>query len=191
MEDSTMSKNHLKMLPGCIFLFMAMGCAIRAPEVHVTGEKTALEREVIGTYHEMEEDTWMIASTRSTKGEGDVKISPEKKKVFEALREQKFNKDDIDEFKKKGYIGEDNQGLIQIRPSTGLESDSEMMNLVQVIVQEENRDRQIIMERVIELNQSLKKSSRQEIFGIFARMNQENSPKSTWIQDTDGNWIKK
>ena len=75
-----MSKNHLKMLPVCIFLFMAMGCAIRAPEVHVTGEKTALEREVIGTYHEMEEDTWMIASTRSTKGEGDVKISPEKKR---------------------------------------------------------------------------------------------------------------
>jgi hypothetical protein len=180
-----------KILGGCIFFSLVTACAIRAPEVRVTGEKTALEREVVGTYHEMEEDTWMIASTRSTKGEGEVKISPEKKKVYEALREQKFNKDDIEEFKKKGFIGEDNQGLIQIRPSAELESDSEIMELVQAIIQEENRDRETIMERVIELNESLKKSNRQEIYGIFSRMNQENSPKNTWIQNTDSSWVKK
>jgi hypothetical protein len=185
-------RNHFgKSLMGCVLLSLLAGCAIRAPEVHVTGEKTALEREVVGTYHEMEEDTWMIASTRSTKGEGDVKISPEKQKVFEALREQKFNKDDIEEFKKKGYIGEDNRGLIQIRPSTELESDTQTMNLIQIIISEENRDRGIIMNRVIELNDSLKKSNQQEILIIFARMNQENSPKGTWIQQGDGGWEKK
>lgn len=180
-----------RILMAYALISMVTGCAIKAPEVHITGEKTALEREVVGTYHEMEEDTWMIASTRSTKGEGDVKISPEKKKVFEALREQKFNKDDIEEFKKEGYIGEDNQGLIQVRPSEKIKSDSELTNLIQAIVQEENRDREIIMGRVIELNDSLKKSNRQEILNIFARMNQENSIKGTWIQKGDGSWIKK
>jgi len=139
----------------------------------------------------MEEDTWMIASSRSMKGEGEVKISPEKRKVLDALQGQKFNKDDIDEFKRKGYVGENNEGLLEIRPSDALSGDTEQMNMVQEIVQEENDDREIIMGRVIELNDSLKKENENDIHSIFAKMNQENSPDGTWIQMPDGRWVRK
>ena len=174
-----------------IVIFTCMTCSIKAPEVRVTGEKTALEKEVLGTYHEMEEDTWMIASSRAVKGEGKVKISPEKRKVLEALQEQKFNKDDIDEFKKKGYVGENNEGFLEIRSVESLSQNQETMNMVTEIVQEENKDREIIMGRVIELNDSLKKTARKEILAIFAKMNQENSPDGTWIQNLNGDWAKK
>ena len=170
---------------------MIAGCSIKAPEVHVTGEMTALEGEVLGTYQEMEEDTWMIASTRAARGDTEVRISPEKRKVLDALQEQKFNKDDIDEFKRKGYVGEGNDGLLVLRPSEDLDSDVERMAFVQEIVDEENEDREIIMERVIELNDSLQETKRDDILGIFAKMNQEGSPQGTWIQREDGDWIRK
>lgn len=168
-----------------------VGCSIKAPEVHVTGEMTALEREVLGTYQEMEEDTWMIASTRAARGDAEVRISPEKRKVLDALQEQKFNKDDIDEFKREGYVGEGNAGLLVIRTSKELEEDTDRLAFVQEIVAEENRDREIIMERVIELNDALQDSKRSEIQGIFARMNQEGSPQGTWIQEEGGDWVRK
>ena len=179
------------LIGGVILAILILGCSIKAPEVRITGEITALEKEVVGTYQQMEEDTWMVASTRKANREDEVKISSEKKKVLEALQEQKFNKDDVDEFKKKGYVGEDNEGQLEIRSSKELEKDPEKMRFVQEIVQEENKDREIIMKRVIELNDSLKKSRRKEILAVFARMNQENSPKHTWIQHPNGTWVKK
>jgi len=170
---------------------LILGCSIKAPEVRVTGEKTALEREVIGTYHQMKEDTWMIASTRSTAEDTLAEVSPEKKQVLEAIREQEYNKDDVDEFKQKGYVGENNQSFLEIRPSETLESDFETKKLVEEIINEENRDRDIIMGRVIELNESLKKAVREEVLVIFARMHQENSPQGTWVQQPEGKWVKK
>lgn len=186
-----MQRIKTSFLGGLTLAFLVLGCSIKAPEVKVTGEKTALEQEVVGAYHQMEEDTWMIASTRAEKGEGKVKISPEKRKVLEALQEQKFNKDDIDEFKRKKYVGENNQGFLEIRTSEELTNDLEKMNFVNEIVQEENNDREIIMGRVIELNDSLKKAVKRDVLTIFARMNQDNSPEGTWIQLPDGSWLKK
>lgn len=186
-----MQKVSLFILVVLIGSFVGFGCSIKAPEVQVTGEKTALEKEVLGTYHEMEEDTWMVASSRATKGEGKVKISPEKRKVLDALQSQKFNKDDIDEFKKNGYVGENNEGFLELRTLEELSKDQGQKDLVTEIIQEENGDREIIMGRVIELNDSLKKAARKEILTIFAKMNQENSPDGTWIQHSNGQWVKK
>jgi uncharacterized protein YdbL (DUF1318 family) len=180
---------HLYPIGICFSLII--GCSIKAPEVRVTGEKTALEREVIGTYHQMREDTWMIASTRAVAEDTTVTVSPEKRQVLEALREQEYNKDDIDEFKQMGYVGENNRGFLDIRPSETLDSDVKTKALVEEIVEEENQDREIIMGRVIELNESLKKAVREDVLVIFARMNQENSLPGTWIQQPDGEWIKK
>lgn len=175
----------------CLVILFVFKCSVQAPEVKVTGEKTALEQEVVGTYEEMEEETWMIASTRAVQEESDVKVSPEKRAVLEALQNQKFNRDDIDEFKKKGFVGENNQGFLEIRSLEELEQDPEQIKLIEEIVQEENEDRETVMERVIELNDSLKKAVRDEILAIFAQINQENSAKGTWIQEPDGNWIVK
>jgi uncharacterized protein YdbL (DUF1318 family) len=158
--------------------------------VRVTGEKTALEREVIGTYQQLQEDTWMIASKRSASNE-TVTVAPEKQRVLDALQQQKFNKDDVDEFKKKGYVGEDNQGLLDIRVSGYLEANVETKALIDQIVKEENASRGVIMNRVVEINESLKQSVRQNILAIFAQMNQDNSPVGTWIQRQLGDWVKK
>jgi uncharacterized protein YdbL (DUF1318 family) len=191
MEESKMCLKKVFMIGVCYIAVLLIGkCSVQAPEVRVTGGKTALEREVVGTYHRLEEDTWMIASTRF-KRDDEVKISPEKRRVLDALQQQKFNKDDIDEFKIKEFVGESNEGFLVIRDSEQLKNDLEVMKLVKEIVEEENRDRNIIIARVIELNDTLKKAEKKEVYAIFARMHQENSPESTWIQESDGTWVKK
>ena len=93
------------LLFGIMVLFVA-NCSVKAPEVKVTGEKTALENQVIGTYQEIEQDAWTLASVRSTRPGQAAKMPAEKKKVFEAVQGRKFNKDDIDEFKKAEIVGD-------------------------------------------------------------------------------------
>lgn len=168
-----------------------LSCSIKPPEVRVTGEMTALEKEVLGTYREIEQDTWMVASTRSAGSGQGQKISPEKKQVLEAKRRQKFNQDDVLEMKKDGVIGENNQGFLEIVDEDVLEGDSEKTEFVSTLVSEENKDRTVIIDRVIELNENLKDAVRENILAIFAEMNQKNSPVGTWIQNQVGKWVLK
>lgn len=169
---------------------LAMNCAVKAPEVRVTGERTALEQEVLGTYEELEEDTWMVASSRSANNTNKPVFSEEKNRVLEAYRTQKFNEDDVNEFKRKGWVGENNQGFLEVRPGQEAQ-DAETRTLVASVVKDQNQAREVIVQRMVELNTALQNASRDEILAIFARMNQDRSAMGTWIQLTDGNWIKK
>jgi len=182
----------MKWMTMLLMILFCSGCSIKAPEVRVTGEMTALEQEVIGTYNQMKEDTWMIASTRDTEDTARVvSVSPEKEKVLEALENQRFNKDDIDEFKMKGYVGEKSDGTLMIRDLDKFDLEPEDKKFIQNIVDQENRDREIIMNRVIQLKSSLKDSNRESILAVFAKMYQEESAQGTWIQTADGSWEKK
>ena len=166
-------------------------CSIKAPEVRLTGEKTSLEKEILGTYHLMREDTWMVASTRAVTEKPAITMSPEKKRSLDALRDQEFNRDDVEEFKRNGFVGETMDGRLVVRPSEELSRIPDTAKLVDEIVQEENAGRQIIMERVVELNDALKRAVPGDVSAVFAKMYQENSPAGTWIQKPDGTWIKK
>ncbi|HDQ44872.1 MAG TPA: DUF1318 domain-containing protein [bacterium] len=185
--------NHPMKMWGALaaLILLAASCSVKAPEVRVTGEMTALEKEVLGTYRQIEQDTWMVASTRSSETGQTASLSPEKKRVLDAKQRQRFNQDDVEEFKKKGFVGEDNQGFLAIMESEGLGRDPDRAALVKTIVGEENADRELIIDRVIELNENLKNTVRNQVLAIFAEMNQKNSPVGTWIQDQVGKWIKK
>lgn len=180
---------------GLIFSFIAitlMSCSVKAPEVNVTGEKTALENQVIGTYQEIEQDAWTLASVRSTApGKQQPTMSKEKKKVFEAVQGRKFNKDDIDEFKKAEIVGENNNGLLEIKNQSKLDADPELKKRVVKIIKTENGYRKIIMDRIMVLNESAAKAGGDSVARIFAKINRDNSGPGTWIQKEDGEWIKK
>ena len=100
-----------------------VACTIHPPDIKITDEKTALENQVLGTYNEIEEDVWMIASVRSSEPGEQVELSKEKKVVLKAYQNREFNKDDIDEFKNDGCVGETRQGLLVLRSSDKFECD--------------------------------------------------------------------
>ncbi len=175
-----------------IMVWMTMlACSVKAPEVNITGEKTALEKQVIGTYQEIEQDSWTIASVRSTAPGQKPKMSEEKKKVLSAVQNRRFNKDDIDEFKRDGVIGENNSGFLEIRDVQRLNDNPEYRKRVEKIVAEENNDRQVILERALQVNTQLAEAGEEAVGMVFAKMYQDESAPNTWIQLEDGSWIRK
>ena len=61
-----------------IFIALITSCTVKIPDIKITGEKTALENQVMGEYAKIKEDAWMIASER---GAGDIKITADRRDV--------------------------------------------------------------------------------------------------------------
>jgi len=171
-------------------LSLLHGCSVKAPDISVTGEKTALESQVLGTFQQIESDAFVIASTREFSG-GKTTLSAQKQEVLEAVQNRKFNMDDVDELKKARVVGENNRGFIEILSNPRLEIDADYRRVVEQVVAEENHDRRIIYERVIAINQMASKADPAQLETIFARLNSENSEPGTMIQDSNGQWIEK
>ena len=72
-----------------------------------------------------------------------------------------------------------------------LEEDPEYRKLVVQIMEEENRDRKIMYDRVMQVNTTAGEATPQEVYAVFAKLNRENTAQGCWIQLNDGSWIKK
>ena len=177
-------------LPIIALGFMLSGCAIRLPKITATGERTVFENQIVGSYKMIEEEAWMVASLRSDSPDS-LQIAEEKRKVLEAILRQKFNADDIEDFKLAEIAGEKNSGYLTIRDTEYNQADSSYRALIDKIVSEENGDRRLIMNRLIELNPEIAMEERERIGVIYSKMKQESSPKGTWIQNENDEWRKK
>lgn len=165
-------------------------CAIRLPKITATGERTVFENQIVGSYKMIEEEAWMVASLRSD-SQDSLQIAKEKRKVLEAILQQKFNADDIEDFKLAEIVGEKNDGNLTIMETAYSQADSAYRALIDKVVSEENDDRRLIMNRLIELNPEISAGERDRIEVIYAKMKQESSPKGTWIQNENNEWRKK
>lgn len=175
---------------GAVMALVIIGCSVHAPDIRVTGDKTALENQILGTYEEINGDTWMIASTRAVDNRR-AQTSEEKKKVLQAVQNRKFNKDEVDEFKRKGIIGENNQGLLEIVNMAAVENNPDLKARIVTLLEEENHDRQVIYERVIELNESAAEAGLNKVNSVFGKLNRDNAEPGSWVQMPDGMWLQK
>lgn len=171
--------------------FGAVACSIHTPEMKFTGEKTALENQILGTYNQVKEDVWMVASVRAANPDSQITISDEKRTVLNAIQNREFNRDDVEEFMRDGLVGENARGYVEIRDPQKVAADAERQRLVEKIVTEENRDRQIIMQRIIDINPNIESSDLAEVEKAFANVNRENAKPGEWIQLPGGEWVKK
>ena len=171
-------------------LFLS-ACSIHTPEMKFTGEKTALENQILGTYQQVEEDVWMVASVRAANPDSQITLSEEKRTVLTAIQNREFNKDDVEEFRRDGVAGESANGYLEIRPHERVNTDPEYKKLVERIVEEENRDRKIIMQRIIDINPNIQASDQAEVEKVFAKLNQDSAKPGEWIQLAGGEWVRK
>jgi uncharacterized protein YdbL (DUF1318 family) len=174
----------------CLIVSLA-ACTIHTPEMKFTGEKTALENQILGTYNQVREDVWMVASVRAANPDSQITLSDEKRAVLTAIQNREFNKDDVDEFKRDGAVGENAKGLLEIRPLPRLDNDPSYRKLVEDIVAEENLDRQIIMQRVMDINPTVQATGVTEVEKVFAKLNRDGAKPGEWVQLPEGGWVKK
>ncbi len=171
-----------------IGVVLLLNCSIKSPEFTITGQKTALEQQVLGSYQQLADNAIVTTSAR-TSAEGS-KQGGQQQIILQAMQSQKFNKDEIEELKRDQVIGENNRGYLEVRPTSKYEQDGQYKKLVDELVSEENGDRRIIYERVLVMSQ-LSPEEETRTNSIFADMQFEQSPAGTLIQQPSGEWIEK
>jgi uncharacterized protein YdbL (DUF1318 family) len=193
MEGKLMNKiKYLAIIP-----LLLMGCAksLVSVNVEVVDEKTLLERQVLGSYEELGKDLVLIASVRSVDTSGKLKprpmMPPGKKRAVAAMQGREFNRDDVERFKGMGAVGENNEGLLTYFETEQLKKDEKLKSFVQAIIKEENEDRLVIMDRIIETNENFKTEDLPKVRKIFANLNRDNAKPGELVQTDDGKWVKK
>ena len=176
-----------------IVLATIMGCGGPLVGVTVVDERTALENQVLGTYEELNQEVMLVASVRYIDPKGKLKqtaeLPPGKKEVARALQRISFNKDDLNRFKALGVVGENMVGGVSLLSPDKVEaSDKAFLNN---LLKEENEDRLVVMNRVVETNETLTPQDLPKVHKMFAALNRDKASKGEWIQLETKSWIQK
>ena len=191
-------------------IILSVSCSIKPPEVTVTGEKTALERQLLGEHKKLPEEIWSIVAVSTSSlvppsesdslqrlvfGEAETNLvrsySPERLRYLRAEASRIFNSDDVDDFKKEGIVGENNRGYLEVVDSAKLRADSTLAVLVSRVVTEENRSRRVLMKWYVSVRQDLTEEDLPQVEASFAQRNREAAKPGELIQDEEGSWGQK
>ena len=84
----------------------------------------------------------------------------------------------------RGCLGENNQGLTDVRPGTGCGAD------VAALVAAENRDRMVLYRTLVAQN-SMPPGDLARVQAGFAKAHRDKAPAGAWVQDDAGQWSRK
>jgi hypothetical protein len=185
-----------------VLLFIA-GCTLAEVNVNVVSERTALENQVLGAYNSLDQDMLLVASVRGVDSQGRIQNQPQRsqehKDVVEGMQVIAFHADDVDLFKQLGWVGENNQGLLTpfIMDKTNVPQDLKETaarygeDEFNSILDEVNSAREVVMRRVVEINDNFTINDLPQIRAVFAKINRENALQGERIQNEDGVWTVK
>ena len=175
-------------------------CTLAKINVDVLSERTTLENQILGTYNALDNEMLFVASVRGVDSNGNVrklpKHSQEHKDAVEALQIISFHNDDLQYFKQLGWVGENNNGLLTSFSMAKDNISQELSGFAQrynqnefdYVVSQINQSREIVMKRVIEMNENLKDKDFPKIKKIFGKINIETSLPGEKIQYENGKW---
>ncbi|MCK5689785.1 DUF1318 domain-containing protein [Myxococcota bacterium] len=181
-------KSTLKLSILITTLFLSSACTIRNTVINV-GQKTSVERQLMGEIEGFSEEEMLVSSVRS----GVQTASPEindnaRESALAARRRQLFNRDDIHEFKKQSCLGEDKKAQLQSRPCA---IDSQQSIVLERVISQENTDRDTILQWVLKNDPSLTANAAGDLRTIYADLLKRQSPPGTWLINKDGKWEQK
>ena len=180
----------------CLLPFLAVlvtGCGGPLVGVTVVDERTALENQVLGTYQELNQEVMLVASVRYIDPKGKLKqtaeLPPGKKEVARALQRISFNKDDLDRFKALGLVGENTDGGVTLLAPDKVPVEDKAF--LENLLKEENEDRLVVMNRIVETNETLTPQDLPRVHKMFAALNRDKALKGEWIQLENEKWVQK
>jgi hypothetical protein len=167
----------------------------------VVSERTSLENQVLGTYNSLSEELLLVASVRGVSPTGKIEArperSPEQRDATRALETVSFHADDLESFKRLGWVGENREGLITPFPREipkslppDLKSFATLYNEEEFrqVIDEVNQSREVLMQRVVQTNENFTAKDLPAIRKVFAKINRQNSAPGTRVQAEDGSW---
>lgn len=180
------------------------GCTLAKVDVDVVSERTSLENQVLGTYNRLSSEVMLVASVRGITPGGKIVPPPprssEQQEAVDALETTAFHADDVDRFKRLGWLGESLEGTLVAYPrQVPATADSELVAYASrfsdgeftQITHEVNQAREVLMLRVVRTNENFTAQDLPAIRRVFARLNRVNSPPETRIQEEGGQWTRR
>jgi uncharacterized protein YdbL (DUF1318 family) len=179
------------------------GCTLAQVKVNVASERTSLENQILGSYNALSEETLLVASVRGVDPLGriqtPVKKSQEQQDAVTAMQVLSFHADDVDAFKRLGWVGEDNQGLLKPLGMTHDKTPADLKDFAtrfgqkefNSVVAEVNAAREAIMRRAIETNASLTPADMPKVRAVFAKLAADTAKPGDKLQLADGSWTVK
>src|SRR5512138_1497030 len=108
--------NTLKTFGYALTALLLGGCTLAKVDVNVVSERTSLENQVLGTYNSLSEDLLLVVSVRGVSPTGKIEApprhTPEQQDATRALETIAFHADDLESFKRLGWVGENRDGLV-------------------------------------------------------------------------------
>jgi uncharacterized protein YdbL (DUF1318 family) len=177
------------------------GCTLAKVDINVVSERTSLENQVLGTYNSLSEDMLLVASVRGVSPTGKIDAppqhTPEQVDATRALETIAFHADDVETFKKFGWVGENQEGLLTtFARETPKVASEELKSFAanyseaefQQVVKEVNQARETLMVRVVQTNENFTIKDLPAIRKVFAKINRQNSAPGAKVQEADGRW---
>lgn len=176
----------VSLLPACAFQF------------ELTSQRTALENQIMGSYRDLDDDVLVLSATptnTATDASGKFVASPEQAAARgEPETNQQFNADDIIDLKDQQIIGEANDGHVVMLPKAVGLADSitqEVKRFAELIVSEENSDRNSIWQRTIANRSGDSEAIKADVQNAYAQKQYDAATPGHWLQDANGKWIQK
>lgn len=157
------------------------GCVTVRPVV--LDRKTELENQILGTFGRLERELILASSVRGSAAA--AQLSPLQREALEAMLNREFNRDDVDALKAKQVLGEGNDGLLKVLVAGGEPAEAQR---VQRLVEQENKDRMVIMRRVIQVDRALGDKDLPLVRRIFARLMAQVAEPGQRVQQEGGAW---
>ncbi len=182
-----MKKEFIAVLTGTLLLT----ACINIKMVNV-GQKTAYERQLTGTYEELDSSLATVASVRGpgSSDNGSTALSESYQKALSARRRQLFNEDDIAVFKSEGCIGENIRGQAEVLPCELLSNNADKKELVARLVAEDNEDRKNIIDLAIQMDNSLTPANVSDMRSVYHQLLRDSAKSGYMFEESPGKWTK-
>ncbi len=173
-----MNRCSLLFLPALVLC--APSCTITTVNV---SQKTALENQLLGQMAPLSEEELLITSVRSDSPAASVSTEP----AVAARRRQLFNRDDTDELKRAGCLGEALNAQLVVRAC----SQTDLQERLETLATEENQDRAVLLAWFIAKDPTMTPSDKEQLRAIYHRLLVLHSPTGTPCEGPSGSWYLK
>jgi len=179
------------------------GCTLAEVKVNVASERTSLENQILGSYDSLSEETLLVASVRGVDPLGRIqtplKRSGEQQDAVTAMQVLSFHADDVDAFKRLGWVGESNQGLLKALGMDRAKVPDDLKDFAarygqkefDAVVAEVNAAREVVMRRAVETNAALTPADMPKVRAVFAKLATDTARPGDRLQNPDGTWTVK
>jgi uncharacterized protein YdbL (DUF1318 family) len=201
-----LSRRPLRMLALAVTLLVASGCVPVTVNVYFPQEKIDSAAESIEDLVRVEKGgkpttpppakkddkegrlpasgLWLALLTPAPAEAQVPNLKTRTPEVMASIESRRARLPQIQEWKGKGCIGENAQGLVEARPGQGCGPESG------ALIDAENRDRMTLYQTLLQQN-SMPPSELVKIQAGFAKARRERAQSGEWIQAESGQWTRK